>query len=145
MKTSLLRFFVILCLSFTVASAHEKITTGPHGGRVLTTVQPRAEFYVTAERKIQITFLDAAGKPVAPADQIVTVTTGKRAAPTTLTFVKSGDTLLSETALPAGNGFPTVVQIKTSPEAKPTLARFNLNTETCSSCKNPEYACTCGH
>ena len=62
-----------------------------------------------------------------------------------LTFTKTGNVLLSDAPLPAGNDFPTVVQIKTTPEAKPVYARFNLNTSICGECQNAEYACVCGH
>ena len=147
MKTQLLRLLAIaaLALSANFATAHETIIAGPNRGRMLTKSTPPAEFLVTAERKVQITFIGADGKPVAPADQVVTVTTGNRAAPTTLTFTKTGNSLLSDAAVPAGNDFPTVVQIKANPESKATVARFNLNTATCSGCKNPEYVCICGH
>jgi hypothetical protein len=147
MKTQLLRLLALaaLALSVNFASAHETITAGPNRGRMLTKSKPPAEFLVTAERKIEITFIGADGKPVAPADQVVTVTTGNRAAPTTLTFTKTGNSLLSDGVLPEGNGFPTVVQIKATPEAKASVARFNLNTSNCPGCKNAEYACTCGH
>ena len=147
MKTQLLRRLAIvaLALSANFASAHETITAGPNRGRMLTKSKPPAEFLVTAERKVQITFIGADGKPVAPADQVVTVTTGNRAAPTTLTFTKAGNSLLSDALIPEGNGFPTVVQIKATPKEKASVARFNLNTTTCPGCKNAEYACICGH
>jgi len=44
----------------------KKIRRAPAGGRIIATSVPRAEFLVTADRKIQITFLDLAGKPIAP-------------------------------------------------------------------------------
>lgn len=147
MKNTLLRLFALTALAFTatVTTAHEKVAAGPNKGRLLTIVEPHAEFLVTAERKVQITFVGEDGKAVAPADQVVVVTAGDRAAPTKLTFTKTGNVLLSDTALPAGNDFPTVVQIKITPDAKPVYARFNLNMTTCGECKNAEYACTCEH
>ncbi len=125
--------------------AHPKKEAGPNGGRVLTAVTPRAEFFVTAERKVQITFIGEDGKAVAPAGQVVTVTTGDRAKPTKLSFTRVGDTLLSDAALPAGDDLPTVVQIKVTPDAKSVVARFNLNLSLCSGCSKAEYACTCAH
>ena len=149
MKHTLHRLLVLalttLALTTTVVTAHEKITVGPNKGRLITTVEPRAEFFVTAERKVQITFVDKDGKAIAPASQVVTVTAGERSAPTTLTFTKTGNVLLSDKVLPAGNDFPTVVQIKTTSEAKATVARFNLNLSVCEECQNLEYACTCAH
>jgi hypothetical protein len=124
---------------------HEKKVAGPNRGRVLTGLDPRAEFFVTADRKVQITFLDKDGKPVAPKAQVVTVTAGNRAAPTTLTFAKSGNVLVSNAALPAGNGFPTVVQIVPTPGAETVVHKFNTDLSKCGACKNAEYACVCDH
>ncbi|MDF3058744.1 MAG: hypothetical protein K0R17_2959 [Rariglobus sp.] len=147
MKTAILSLLAIIALALTatVSNAHEKNEAGPNRGRLITSVTPHAEFFVTAERKVQITFVGEDGKPAAPADQVVVVTAGDRAAPTQLTFTKTGNVLLSDTTLPSGNKFPTVVQIKTTPEAKPVYARFNLNMSICGECKNAEYACVCGH
>ncbi|CAM2961284.1 hypothetical protein [Rariglobus hedericola] len=147
MKTILIHLLALtaLALTATVASAHEQTVAGPNGGRLLTIVEPHAEFFVTAERKVQITFVGEDGKPVPPAEQVVVVTAGERSAPTKLTFTKTGNVLLSDTALPAGNAFPTVVQIKITPDAKSVAARFTLNTAICPECKNAEYACTCAH
>ena len=47
--------------------------------------------------------------------------------------------------LPAGNDYPTVVQIKTDAKAKAFNAKFNLNMTKCPSCPNPEYSCICDH
>ncbi|MGC4073545.1 MAG: hypothetical protein QM760_13725 [Nibricoccus sp.] len=106
---------------------------------------PAAEFFVTADRKVQITFLGKDGKAISPAAQVVTVTAGDRSAPTKLTFVKSGDVLISDVALPPGNNFPAVVQIKAAPDVKAVAAKFNVNLEKCSECDKAEYACCCGH
>jgi hypothetical protein len=59
MKTQLLRIIAIaaLALSSNFATAHETITAGPNRGRMLTKSKPPAEFLVTAERKVQITFI----------------------------------------------------------------------------------------
>lgn len=154
-KSLILTIIAALALSLPATAAekkhdpsdhtHEKKVAGPNGGRIIATVTPRAEFFVTADRKIQITFLDQAGKAIAPADQIVTVTTGDRSAPKTLTFAKSGNTLLSTAALPAGNDLPTVVQIKAGATGKTITAKFNVDLSKCGECKLAEYACTCAH
>lgn len=146
MKSLIISAFAAFVLTLGVsANATEKVTAGPNGGRVLTKSDPHAEFFVTKERKVQITFLGKEGKAIAPAAQVVTVTAGDRSAPTKLTFAKSGDVLISDTALPAGNDFPAVVQIKSSPEAKSVTEKFNVNLSTCGGCDKAEYACTCGH
>jgi len=144
LKSLLLPLLAALALALPATAAEKKVA-GPNGGRILTAVEPRAEFFVTAERKVQITFLDAAGKPVAPADQVVTVTTGDRQSPTKLTFAKAGNALLSTAALPAGNELPTVVQIKATPTAKTVTEKFNVDLGICGECKHAEYACICAH
>lgn len=125
--------------------AHEKKVAGPNRGRILTGLEPRAEFFVTAARKVQITFLGKDGRPVPPAEQVVTVTAGDRAAPTKLSFSKSGNVLLSNAALPAGADIPTVVQIVPTPGAETVTHKFNTDLSKCGGCKNAEYACICDH
>jgi len=144
MKKHLLTTLVaVLATALTLHASEKK--AGPNGGRLLTEVQPNAEFFVTADRKVKITFLGADGKVVAPADQLVTVTTGERTAPVKLAFVKEGDALISDKALPEGNDLPAVVQIKAAPDAKTVVEKFHINLAVCPGCKLSEYACTCGH
>jgi hypothetical protein len=153
MKTRTIALLVSLTLGLATLTslAHEQHTTaakktaGPNGGRILTGLNPRAEFFVTADRKVQITFINGQGEKVAPTGQAVTVTAGDRAAPTKLSFARSGNALLSDVALPAGDGIPTVVQIVPAPGEKVVTAKFNLNLATCPECKHAEYACICDH
>ena len=152
LKAIVLSFLASLALAASLPAAdkghshdNDQKKAGPNGGRILTKLEPHAEFFVTAERKVQITFLGKDGKAIAPAAQVVTVTAGKRSAPTKLSFAPSGNTLISDVALPAGNDFPTVVQIKATPDAKAVNEKFNLDLSKCSDCGHGEYACTCGH
>jgi hypothetical protein len=124
---------------------HTEKIAGPNGGRVITAVEPHAEFLVTEDRKVQVTFLTEDNKPLAASGQTVSVIAGDRSNPTKLAFAVSGDSLLSDIALPAGNDFPTVVQIKTSPDAKAVIDRFNINLSDCPTCEYNEYACICEH
>jgi hypothetical protein len=133
----------VLVTALTVFADEKK--AGPNGGRLLTNVTPNAEFLVLKDRKVQITFIGADGKAVAPAEQVVTVTTGERSAPVKLTFTKSGDSLISNAAIPQGDSLPAVVQIKATPEASAVISKFNVNTAHCPGCKLEEYACTCDH
>ena len=144
MKFPLASLLLLSCIA-SLASADQKKIAGPNGGRVLTVIEPHAEFFVTAERQVQITFVDDNLQAIPPTEQTVIVTAGNRSAPVTLNFVRRGNVLVSDGALPTGNDFPTVVQIKATPGAKTTVARFNLNMIVCSECQNAEYACTCDH
>lgn len=148
MKTllkTLLMLTAALGLATTAAFAHGKKEAGPNGGRILTKADPHVEFFVTKDRRIQFTFLDDHHKPVAPAGQTVTVTTGSRSAPTVLSFSRQGNVLLSDAALPAGNNLPGVIQLKPAPDAKEVVEKFNINLATCGECKHAEYACICDH
>jgi hypothetical protein len=75
----------------------------------------------------------------------VTLTTGERSAPVKISFTVSGNVLVSDRPLPAGENLPAVFQIRTAPDAKPVVEKFHLNLAKCPTCKNQEYACTCAH
>ena len=141
MKT---RLIALIIASLTFANAAEKIKA-PNGGRIVDAVTPHAEFLVTTDKKIEIRFLDDTGKVIAPADQVVTVTMGDRAAPTKLTFAKDGDKLVSDKAIPEGKELPVVLQIRAKEGEKAVTEKFNLNMAICPECKFAEYACTCDH
>lgn len=141
MKTKII---AILIVSLSFAHAAEKIKA-PNGGRIIDTVTPNAEFFVTADKKVEVRFFDASGKVIAPAAQAVTVTMGDRAAPTKLVFTKNGDKLVSDKVIPDGKELPVVLQIRVTPDSKPVSEKFNLNFSTCPECKLPEYACSCDH
>lgn len=143
MKTKI-AIIAALVASLAFATAAEKIKA-PNGGRIIDTVEPHAEFLITKDKKVEVRFLDDAGKVVAPAAQTVTVTMGDRSAPTKLAFTKDGDKLVSDKVIPEGKELPVVVQIKVTPEAKSVAAKFNLNLAKCSTCEHAEYACTCAH
>jgi len=147
MKTMLKKLLLVIAASaaLTSASAHEKKVAGPNGGRLITSVSPRVEFFVTTDRKVQLTFVDDAGKAIAPDGQTATITSGDRSAPTTLTFSRQGDVLVSHAPLPEGRVVPTVVQLTPAPGARPVVERINVNLAVCSECKHAEYACICGH
>jgi len=154
MKTTrILAFTAALLTSITLQAAddghghsHAKKEAGPNGGRLITSIDPHAEFFVMPDRKVQITFVGADGKAIAPADQVVAVTTGDRSAPVKMTFAKSGDiALVSDQAVPDGNKLPVVVQIKLTPDAKAIVEKFTLDLSQCPGCVHAEYACTCDH
>lgn len=143
MKTNIIALAALIT-GLTFANAAEKIKA-PNGGRIIDSVEPHAEFLVTADKKIEIRFLDEAGKVVAPAAQVVTVTMGDRANPTKLAFTKDGDKLVSDKIIPEGKELPVVLQIKPKEGEKSVTAKFTLNLAKCSTCEHAEYACSCAH
>lgn len=150
MKTTRILPLAIAILSSLALQAgdnhtHEKKVPGPNGGRILRSIEPHAEFFVTADRKVQLTFVDDEGKAIAPAGQIVIVTTGERSAPVKMTFANNDNVLVSDQSVPLGNNFPVVVQVKTGPDSKPLVEKFTLNLSKCPVCNLSEYACICEH
>jgi hypothetical protein len=123
-----------------------KVEAGPRKGRILAVGEPKAEFFVEADKTVSIKFYDKENKVVAPTAQTVTATVDAKGKKTKLEFATKGDALVSSAKIPDGNGNPVVVQVKTAAEAKPQNFRFKLDLTTCAECSNPEYACTCeGH
>ena len=135
------KIIALILSSLTFAAAREK---APNGGRLITAVTPHAELLVTADKKIEIRFLDA-GKVVSPGSQVVTVTMGDRAKPTRIAFIKDGDKLVSDKPVAEGDALPVVLQIRAKEGEKAVTEKFNLNLSKCPSCGNPEYACACDH
>ncbi|MBT8036697.1 MAG: hypothetical protein KJO21_04045 [Verrucomicrobiae bacterium] len=123
----------------------EHAVKGPNNGRMIMKVEPHAEFFVTKDRKVQITFVDDDGKKVPVGNQKVTIICGDRSNPTTLKMVKKDGMLVSSNTLPKGNDYPTVVSIKSTPDAKTVREKFNLNMSECPTCDNKEYHCSCDH
>ncbi len=123
---------------------HHKVG-GPKGGRLLENTNPAAEFYVEKDRSVTITFYDDELKPVAAAEQTVTVIADTESKRSTIEFEKKGDVLVSKSALPEAHGVSLVVQFKQTAEAKPVNFRLVYEDHICGSCKRAEYACICGH
>ncbi|MCB1211183.1 MAG: hypothetical protein KDK97_17800 [Verrucomicrobiales bacterium] len=151
MKTKVITTLAVLAFSISVNAedkaphTHDQTKVGPTGGRLITKVEPHAEFLVNSARKIEIRFVDDANKVLVPGKQVVNITMGDRSAPTKLSFSVDGDKLVSDGTIPEGNDHPTVVQIRADEGAKAVTAKFNLNLATCPECSHPEYACTCDH
>ena len=133
-KTNI-RAVAALCVGLLTASAAEKITGGPKGGRILDKTEPKAEFFVEKDKTISITFYDPAMKPVPAAEQSVTVIADAKGGKTKLEFEKKGDLLVSKSKVPEGNGYNVVVQFKAKADAKPQNFRFALDMQICPKCK----------
>lgn len=147
---SALALALTLPLTFTNAAdekkpdaAAAKVEAGPRKGRILAVGEPKAEFFVEADKTISIMFYDKENKVVAPAAQSATATVDAKGKKTKLEFAKKGDALVSSAKIPDGDANPIVVQVKTAADAKPQNFRFKLDLSKCGGCPNPEYACTC--
>ena len=125
--------------------SHAKKVAGPNGGRLITSVKPRLEFFVTKDRKVKITAVDDHNKAIAMTEQSVKVTGGSRFLPTRIKFENKEGVLISIDSFPAGKKLPVVVQVKSTPESKTVIEKFYLNQSICPGCKLEEYACICGH
>ena len=75
----------------------------------------------------------------------MTVIADAKSGKSTLQFEKRGDSLVSKTKLPEGDGYNVVVQFKQTAEAKPLNLRFKLDMQICGECKRAEYGCICDH
>ena len=154
MKTHLriLTLAVALCAGLFTANAvnaadkhdHAHKAT-PKGGRLLDKTEPHAEFVVEKDRAVTIHFYNEEMKPVAATTQTVTVIADAKAGKAKLEFEKQGNSLVSKTKLPEGDGYNVVVQFRQTATAKPQNLRFKLDMTTCGECKRAEYACVCDH
>lgn len=124
---------------------HHHKEAGPNGGRLLCKVEPHLEFKVTKDRKVKITALSEALKPVAISEQVVRLVAGDRTNPIRMTFKKEGDVLVSDKAFPKGDDFPVVVQIKVKSGEKTIIEKFTMDFSDCPTCDFLEYACICDH
>lgn len=133
----------VAALCAAVSLHAEKIVAGPKGGRLLETEPLKAEFFVTADRKVEITFYDASLKPTDPGAQTITVTAEPASGKTKLEFEKTATGFVSKTALPAGEPYRVVVQARATADAKPKNFRVDLDLAICGGCDKAEYACVC--
>ncbi|MEY2879884.1 MAG: hypothetical protein RLZZ15_2264 [Verrucomicrobiota bacterium] len=143
MKTIRHLALVSLTLLASAVAFAAKPLAGPKGGKILTTAAPHAEFFVEKDRKVSITFYDAKLKPLAPAGQVVSAVAEAKSGKATLAFEQTAAGFVSKTALPAGDGYTIVVQIRAAAGAKPTNYRVAYEDEICADCKRAEYACAC--
>lgn len=151
MKTnlSILTLAAALCVGLFTANAADKHDHAhkatPKGGRLLDKTEPHAEFVVEKDRSVTINFYNEEMKPVAATTQAVTAIADAKSGKATLQFEKKGDSLVSKTKLPEGDGYNVVVQFRQTAEAKPQNIRFKLDMSVCGGCKRAEYGCTCDH
>lgn len=119
---------------------------GPNGGRIIEEIEPHLELLITGDNKLRITQLDDENKAIPMGAQELSAVLGERAAPTSLTFSRDGDTLLSNQVIPDGDMNPIVLSVKESADASEThRIKFVLNLADCPTCDYLEYACICDH
>ncbi|MDA7511312.1 hypothetical protein N8612_06525, partial [Verrucomicrobia bacterium] len=123
----------------------EMKTPGPNGGRLIASVEPNFEFFVTDDRKVKLTFVDVEAKPIDVTGAVVSLTGGDRQAPVELSFSVEENALVSSGMLPDGELVPVILTIQATPESEPVMERFNVDFATCSECQLLEYACICNH
>lgn len=123
---------ILATLAFltTAALAHEAVTIGPNGGRVLyvdSTVTPNVEFIVNAEGKAEISLLDKDRKLITDGAQSLTVTAGPRSDLKKLAIEKQGTKFITE-KVPDGAPYTIAIQLKESADAKTITLRLNYDT-----------------
>ena len=138
MKKLLLSVLAICALG---AAEPAKAPAEAHAGRLLEAPGVKAEFLIKPDRQVALTFLDAAGKPMARGERgVVVKVDGKD-----LALESRPEGFVSKEPLPAKEPAPIIVQVRESAAAKPTNFRLTLNTAICGECKLAEYACKCAH
>ena len=145
MKSTLLKLILAITLAaIPSAFAHQDIKIGPNGGRIFALESkniPQMEVG-TKDGKFVIHLLDSAGRPLPIGERILTVTAGARSKPETLVVERGERTFIA--AIPKGDEFPVVFQLRETKGAKALTARMNYDGKTCGECKKPEWLCSCG-
>jgi hypothetical protein len=134
-----------LVLSLQAASAHERITVGPGDGRLAfldSTATPNAEFNVR-DGRVYITLLDKDLKPIALANQSLTLTAGQRGSAQKVEVTREGNDFVA--TLPKGEDHWCIFQLRQSKTGKPITFRVHYLSAVCADCKKPEWHCTCGN
>jgi len=139
---------LILALMPTFAGddhPHDKILAGPKGGRVLELGSRHAEFFVQPDKRAAVYLYDGEMKAVAPEAQEVVLIAEAPAGKSKVEFERTADGFLSKTAIPEGESYRMVLQIRETSDAKPQNFRIDYNSAVCGGCQRAEYACVCGH
>jgi hypothetical protein len=146
MKTKLHQSFLLaLVLATSAVAFAAKPLAGPKGGKILTAEAPHVEFFVEKDRTVTVTFYDANLKPVAATGPVITGVAEAKTGKVGLEFAVKGGALVSNVALPSGNDYPVVLQVRETASARPKVYRVSFNSTTCGECKRAEYACICEH
>ena len=148
MKT-LLKFTLALLTASSAfaeeAHQHGRVVPGPNGGRIIEVAGTHAEFFVQPDRKARVTFYSEDMMPLPPGEQLISAVAEAPAGKAKLEFDKTSDGFVSRTALPEGEGYRIVLQIKPAADAKAQNFRIDFESKLCGECKMAEYACVCAH
>lgn len=123
------QLITVLALIASMAAAHEAVTLGPDGGRVLyvdSPVTPNVEVLVNPEGRAEIALLDKDRRPISNGEQTLTVTAGPRTALKKLALEKQGAKFLTD-KMPDGAPYVMVIQIQETAGAKPITVRLNYD------------------
>lgn len=137
MKTNIA--LAIIAIS-AAALAHEAITIGPNGGRVIyvdSTTTPNVELFVNKDGRAEISLLDKDRKPIALDQQTLNITAGPRSDAKRLTVEKQGAKFVTD-KIPDGAPYTIVMQIRESASAKSITLRLNYDPKPAESGK-PAY------
>jgi hypothetical protein len=129
-----------LALITTASLAHEAVTIGPNGGRVLyvdSPTTPNVEIIVNKEGQAEIALLDKDRKPLTLDKQSLTVNAGPRGAAKKLDVEKKDGKYVTA-KVPEGAPYFIVLQLKETEDAKAITLRLNYNPEKAESGK-PGY------
>ncbi len=143
MKTTQKIACMLLALVASATALLAKPIPGPKGGRIRTTDSPHVEFFVEKDRTVTVSFYDKALKPIALSGQVVTATAEAKSGKVNLAFAEKNGALVSKAALPEGDDYTVVVQVRDNASAKPKNYRVLFHDEVCGECKRAEYACVC--
>jgi len=138
MKKAILTLTLVAVAHFAIA--HEAVTIGPNGGRVVyldSTAVPNVEFIVNAEGRAEIHLLDKDREALALDQVTIEVTAGPRGGAKKLEGEAQGTKYVTAT-LPDGAPYFIVAQIKAGADAKPLTARLNYDPKPAESGK-PAY------
>ncbi len=132
---------VLLVLAVSsLGFAHEAVTIGPNGGRVLyvdSPATPNVKVLVNQAGRAEISLLDKDRKPLTTGQQNITVTAGARGSAAKLGVEKQGAKFITD-KVPDGAPYIIVVQLKETPDAKAVTLRLNYDTTPAPSGK-PAY------
>lgn len=135
--------FAAVLLAANSLFAHGGVELGPNGGRILEFSKDETMHgeVIAKDGKFHVALLDKDMKPVAVADQTLTVTAGDRDKPTKVEVSKADGKFV--VPMQKGESYWVIFQYKASAKAKPITARLHYNAEICEECKAQEWLCKC--